>query len=319
MSNRRPRLRPQAPSGVQYSLRHGAAEVVIAEVGATLRSYRDGSTEIVSSFPLSDMAPSASGQVLAPWPNRLAGGTYEFHGKTVTVPIDDPKHKAAIHGLARWRPWSLIAAAQNRVALELTLLATPAYPFALTLEIDYHLSRHGLTVTSTAINVGDEACPFGIGFHPYFAVGVSVDDMELHLGAEHYAELNKDLTPTGRDVAVAGSDRDFRTPKPISATKLDTTYSDLLRNETGRAVVELNDRWRGRSTAIWMDEQFTCVQVFTGDTISSDVRRRKAIAVEPMTCPPNAFNSGTDLIVLEPGQRWSGQWGITPSEGERHG
>ena len=315
MSNRRPRLRPQAPSGVQYLLRHGSAEVVIAEVGATLRSYRDGEVDIVSGFPLSDFAPSGAGQVLAPWPNRIAHGQYSFGGRDLTVPIDDRANNSANHGLVRWRPWSLIAAAQNRVTLELTLLATPAYPFAITLEIEYHLSRHGLSVTSSATNVGDEACPFGIGFHPYFAVGVTVDDLELQIPASKYLELDKKLIPTGNVLDVAGTSVDFRTPRPIGSTKLDTSFTDLEVANDGRTTVTLHDRWRGRSTEVWMDDQFTCVQVFTGDTISREDRRRKSVAIEPMTCPPNAFNSGKGLIVLEPGHSWSGQWGITPREG----
>ena len=315
MSNRRPRLRPQAPSGVQYSLRHGTAEVVIAEVGATLRSYRDGDVEVLHGFPLSDYAPSGSGQVLAPWPNRIAEGKYSFGGRSLAVPIDDRENGSANHGLVRWRPWAVVAAAQNRVALELTLLATPAYPFAVTLEVEYHLSRNGLTVTSSATNVGDEACPFGLGFHPYFAVGVTIDDLELHVPARTYLELDKKLIPTGTVLDVEGSSVDFRSSAPIGSAKLNTTFTDLDVGDDGRTVVTLRDRWRGRSTEIWMDEQFTCVQVFTGDTISSDVRRRKSVAIEPMTCPPNAFNTGTGLIVLEPGHSWSGQWGITPNGG----
>jgi len=300
---------------VQYLLRHGAAEVVIAEVGATLRSYRDGDVDVVSPFSLGEFAPSASGQVLAPWPNRLAGGTYSFAGKEITAPLDDRRHGAAIHGLVRWRPWSVVAAAQNRVTLELMVHATPAYPFSVIMEVDYHLSRHGLQVTSSATNVGEEACPFGMGFHPYLAVGVSVDAAELHLPATSTLEVNKALIPTGNTVEVEGTNRDFRSPSPIGVTKLDTTYTNLIRESDGRCVVTLHDRWRGRSTAVWMDEQFTCVQVFTGDTIHDEQRRRKAVAIEPMTCPPNAFNSGEELIVLEPGHFWSGQWGITEMRG----
>ncbi len=289
--------------------------MVIAEVGATIRSYRDGEVDVIQSFPLSDYAPSGSGQVLAPWPNRIAEGKYSFDGRAIKVPIDDRENNSANHGLVRWRPWSVVAAAQNRVALELTLLATPAYPFSIMLEIEYHLSRHGLTVTSSATNVGDGACPFGIGFHPYFAVGVTVDDMELRVPARTYLELDKKLIPTGTDLAVEGSSVDFRSSRPIGTAKLNTTFADLDAFDDGRTVVTLHDRWRGRSTEVWMDEQFTCVQVFTGDTIASDDRRRKSVAVEPMTCPPNALNTGTGLIVLEPGQSWSGQWGITPTGG----
>ena len=51
-------------------------------------------------------------------------------------------------------------------------------------------------------------------------------------------------------------------------------------------------------------------RVFTGDTLEPE-RRRRGLAVEPMTCPPNAFRTGEGLIVLEPGGSFTGAWGIT--------
>jgi aldose 1-epimerase len=53
--------------------------------------------------------------------------------------------------------------------------------------------------------------------------------------------------------------------------------------------------------------------LFTGDPLR-DVNRC-AIAVEPMTCPPNAFRTGEALVRLEPGQAFAGSWGIAPLEG----
>ena len=44
---------------------------------------------------------------------------------------------------------------------------------------------------------------------------------------------------------------------------------------------------------------------YTGDTLDPVDRRRRGIAIEPMTCPPNALRTGTDLIRLDPGSLWT--------------
>ena len=61
---------------------------------------------------------------------------------------------------------------------------------------------------------------------------------------------------------------------------------------------------------LWLDESYRYVMAFTGDTLDPE-RRRRAIALEPMTCPPDALRSGTDLIRLAPGTTWTGRWGLS--------
>ena len=60
---------------------------------------------------------------------------------------------------------------------------------------------------------------------------------------------------------------------------------------------------------LWAGQGYGWLQVFTGDPLAPD-RRRKAVAVEPMTCPPNAFVTGDDLLVLQPGDTVTHTWGI---------
>lgn len=59
-----------------------------------------------------------------------------------------------------------------------------------------------------------------------------------------------------------------------------------------------------------MSRDYRYVQVFSGDTLGPD-KRRRGLAVEPMTCPPNAFRTGVDLMVLRPGEDIRLEWGIT--------
>ena len=64
---------------------------------------------------------------------------------------------------------------------------------------------------------------------------------------------------------------------------------------------------RSGELVLAVDEAWPWLQIYTGDTLPEGQRRR-SLAVEPMTCPPNALADGRDLVVLEPGGDWSGTW-----------
>jgi aldose 1-epimerase len=110
---------------------------------------------------------------------------------------------------------------------------------------------------------------------------------------------------------VDGTDLDFRAARPIGDAKLDTGYTDLERDHDDLARVEVRARDGRRGVTLWVDEGYPYLMVFTGD--HPDVER-PALAVEPMTCAPNAFQSGDGLIRLEPGASVTTTWGIAPQE-----
>jgi aldose 1-epimerase len=185
----------------------------------------------------------------------------------------------------------------NRVVMQHALRPQPGYPFSLDLRVEYSVSRRGLTVRTTAVNVGDEACPFGAGHHPYFVVGTpTVNSIVLQVPARTVLH-SSDTT------------LDFRNPTPIGSVVLDHTFTDLDREGSGTAIVNL--RGRDHGVEIWLDEAYGFIQVFTGDPLP-DVARR-SLAVEPMTCPANAFRTGVAVVRLEPADAFSGAWGIVPS------
>jgi len=283
---------------------------VVTEVGATLRAYATGGVDVVDGFAVDEISPAGRGQVLAPWPNRLDGGRYAFEGREGSAAIDEPERGNAIHGLARWLAWSARSKARDAVALGCVLPAQPAYPWRLELEIGYALSADGLTVTTRATNVSDVPAPFGIGFHPYLTVGVPVDEVVLTLPASRRLLTDDRALPVGEE----GVDRtafDFRSVRSMGATKLDTCFTGLRRNSDGRWRVRVEGG--GRALELWGDDGFGYLQAYTGDTLEPASRRRRAVAIEPMTCPPNALATGTDVIRLEHGATWSGTWGIDPA------
>ena len=301
-----------APSGQQWVIGHGRQELVVAEVGATIRSYSVAGEPVLAGFEADQWSHAGRGQVLAPWPNRLADGRFEFEGTVAQAPLNEPERANAIHGLVRWRPWQLEALAQNVLTVACTLYPSPGYPFLLGLRVEYRLGRLGLTITTSARNLGQESLPFGLGFHPYFTAGTEhVDTAVLELPATERLVLDARALPTGERHPVVGTEYDFTTARAIGPTAMDTAFGGLRRDGDRLAWASLSDPATGRGASIWVDDRFGYLMVFTGDNLSPDERRR-AVALEPMTCPPNALRSGQDLIVLLPGQEWTGSWGIRP-------
>jgi galactose mutarotase-like enzyme len=297
------------PSGEQYVISHGDQVAVVTEVGATLRAYSAGGLDVVDGFNADQPSSAGRGQVLAPWPNRLDGGRYAFEGVQGQAAIDEPERGNAIHGLVRWVPWTLGSRSEDDVTLGCVLHPQPAYPWRLELTVEYRLSPDGLTIGVRASNASGAPAPFGIGFHPYLTVGVRVDLARLRLPASHRLVTDERALPVGEE-EVEGTAFDFATAGTIGDTQLDTCFTGLRREDQGRcrAWVEA----RGRGVEVWADEGFGYLQAYTGDTLEPVARRRQGIAIEPMTCPPNAFATGIDLIRLEPGETWRGRWGITP-------
>jgi len=295
-------------TGEQIGLRAGEQRVVVAEVGAGLRSYTVGDRDVLDGYAADELAPSGRGQVLLPWPNRIEDGTYEFGGARHQLPLNEVEARNAIHGLVRWSAWSATDHSPDRVLLEHTLHPQPGYPFSLALGIEYSLSQDGLRVTSTATNVGPEACPYGFGMHPYLTMGTEkVDELILHAPGRTVLTTNDRGIPVGSE-PVEGTEYDFRRPRPIGTAKLDHAFTDLERDGDGLANVELRHPEDERTILVWLDESHRYVQLFTGDPLP-DVDRR-SLAVEPMTCAPNAFRTGDGLLVLEPGETTTSTWGI---------
>ena len=294
----------------------GDQRAVVTEVGAGLRSYRVGGDDILDGYPAGSMSTSGRGQVLAPWPNRLEDGSYELDGRRHELPLSEPATRTAIHGLVRWARWTIGRRDESSVMLEHVLYPQPGYPFTLALSLEYALSGDGLTVHSSATNVGEGACLFGSGAHPYLTVGTpTVDSNELCVPADNVLRSDERGLPVERH-AVDGTEFDFRASRPIGPTVLDNAFGDLRRGADGLARVELRAPESGRAVALWVDEAFSMVMVFTGDTLP-DVNRR-SVAIEPMTCPPNAFRTG-EALRLEPGAATAAAWGIAPEPIVRSG
>ncbi|MEA2212105.1 MAG: aldose 1-epimerase [Solirubrobacteraceae bacterium] len=298
------------PSGQQHEIRHGDQRAVIVEVGGGLRIYETEAGPVLDGYRVTERCDGGRGQPLMPWPNRLRDGRYAFNGRPQQLPLTEPESATAIHGLVRWANWAVAEHDRNRVVVGYRLHPQPGWPGTLDLRIDYRLDDDGLTVAATALNVGPEPCPFGAGFHPYVGLGAgAVDTLTLRLPVRTRLEADERGLPCGR-APVAGTGLDYREPRPIGQARLDGCFTDLVRDPDGRARVRVATP--ERAVTVWADEAFGYLMVFTGDTLAPD-RRRRGVAIEPMSCPPNALASGEAIVVLEPGGVFSGSWGISTS------
>ena len=279
------------PSGRQYEIRHGEQVAVVVEVGGGVREYRVGARAVLDPYPLDAMCDGAHGAPLVPWPNRLADGRYRFDGVDHQVAITEPEKGNAIHGFLRWRSWDAVREEPNRVTMGTRLHPLTGYPFLLDVEVDYRLDDAGLTVTTTATNRGDRSCPYGAGQHPYLSPGSGVIDdavLSFMAGNRIVTDQTRQL-PTGVE-PVAGGRFDFSDPRRLGDLRIDFAFTDLARDETGLAWVRLAGP-DGRRVELWVDGTYPIVELYTGDTLRPD-RRRLGLGAEPMTCPPNAFQSG---------------------------
>ena len=306
------------PTGRQIRLTYGDQEAVVVELGGGLRTYTVGGRPVLDGYASEESSSGGRGQALMPWPNRLGDGRFEWDGRDLQTALTEPEQHNAIHGLVRWTPWTVVAERSDRARLEYRLYPQPGWPWILDLAVTYSLSDAGLEVRTSVVNLpgGAGRCPFGVGWHPYlYAFGGLVDQAVLTFEAATGYLLDDRGLPTGT-TPVAGTDRDFRGGRPIGDAHLDHAFTDLVRDPLGRAFVELAAAGGSNlGTRLWMDGAYTHLMVFSGDTLAEVDRRRRGLAVEPMTCAPDMLHNRFGQIVLDEGETFEASWGLVALEG----
>jgi aldose 1-epimerase len=307
-------LRPRPLTGTQHEIRSGDYWAAITELGAGLRELTYAGKPMITAYLRDELPPAGAGQLLAPWPNRIDGGRYDFAGSSYQLALSEPAGGNAIHGLTRWANWDRRAPAADghpadHVTLTHVLLGTQGYPFCLELSASYQLDPgSGLQVTVTASNAGSRPAPYGTGSHPYLTAGTPlVNDCELEVGASRWLPTDNRGIPSARPQDITGTPFDFRTSRLIGDTQLDHALTGLTRDGSGLAWASL--KAGDTRVGLWAGPGYDWLQVFTGDALGPGLRR-KALAIEPMTCPANAFVTGDGLLTLAPGDSVTYAWGI---------
>ena len=286
----------------EAELAAGDARLEIDLRGGGMRRLVVGDWDVLDGYPAGTVAPGFPGAVLLPWPNRVRHGRWTWRGEQLQLDVESPEQPNALHGLVATQQWSVLDEAPGAVTVGTVLEPHPGYPFRLAAAVDYALTADRLTVTLRVRNSGPREAPFGAGMHPYLHVGAHEDGgigaAELTVGARTALETDGGL-PTGARHRFHGD------VGRIGHRAFDTPLTDLERDDDGWARVRL--RGSAGELELAVDEQWPWLQVYTGDQFPEGQHRR-SLAVEPMSCPPNALADGADLVVLAPGGEWSGTW-----------
>lgn len=297
-------------TGEQLEIRHGDAHAIVTTVGASLRAFEVAGVPYVETYGADDTPPLGAGAVLVPWPNRIAGATWNHDGAPQRLAVTEPARGNAIHGLVRHEPWTVTEHAACSVTLQIDVAGAAGWPFPFRTTISYELDAAGLTVTHGVHNSGEQDLPFGVGTHPYPRPGnVDVDDCELVLSARTVLPVDQDsMVPNGEQLDVSGTEHDFRDGQALRDIELDTAFGGCRPGPDG--LIRHTVRHSGGGVQLWAEPTFGWVQVFTPADFPG--KGARAVAIEPMTCPPDALNSGVDLLWLSADESWTGRWGISP-------
>ena len=295
------------PTGQQFEIIAGDVRAVVTEVGGGLRALTRAGLPYLETYDEGSRPPRGAGAILVPWPNRTAGGRWTWQGGTQQLALTEPAAGNAIHGLLRHVLYRRGERTAEAITLHAVVPPQPGWPVGLDTSVRYAVDGAGLTVTHTVRNVGREAIPFGVGAHPYLRAGdTPTDDATLTLAAASTLPLLGGL-PTGPAVPVTGQ-LDLRGGRRLGGMQLDHAFGDCA-PAAGDTLVRHRLDGAGTGVELWAEPVFGWVQVYTPDDHPG---RGRAVAVEPMTCPPDALNSGVGLLTVAPGEEWSGRWGLRP-------
>ena len=296
-------------SGVQYRLRNSGYEAVIASVGASLRVLTKCGRDLVVRYAEHEVRPAYSGAILAPWPNRIGRGLYTENGVELQLPLTEPARGHALHGLVAWADFEAVDVSEDAVTLRTSITPQWGYPHRVLVSVAYRLTEAGLGVTVRATNMGSSTAPVGLGSHPYLVGGEGrVDDWLVRIPAAVVMLVDEALMPVCVE-PVSDTAFDFRLSHPVGDLFIDHAFTGLIPDADGRHRVQVLAA-NGTGVEISWGGGMPWLQIHTAD--NPDPRMsRLGLAVEPMTCPPDAFNSGTDVIRVEPGASTSAAWTIS--------
>lgn len=296
----------------EYSIEGDGYTAVVLGLGATVRELTHEGRPLTVGFGADEEMPNFRGAFVAPWPNRIGDGRYTFDGVEYEVPINEPERGTALHGLVYAASWTLLNRSASSVTLACVIQPSDGYPFELALEARFSVDSLGFRTDVRATNTGTRRAPYGVCPHPYLLAGPSpLDQWVFELPATTVLTVTPDRLLPIEKKQVAGTPFDFRSARPIGDVQIDHAFTGLSRDGSGLATVRVTDPQAGTGTAMTWDATCPWVQIHTADLPQKPESTRLGLAVEPMTCPPEAFSTGEDLVVLEPGESHRAGWTIT--------
>jgi aldose 1-epimerase len=287
------------------SSRHGGeVSAVVSERAAALRALRVGGRDLLEPTVMSDRPPGMAGAILAPWPNRVEGARWTHAGHELQLAVTEPELGHANHGLLLDTDFEALAAEPGSLLLGGQIGAQTGYPFSLEVRVQYRLHRLGIEVVIAVRNDGDATAPVAIGAHPYLRVPAG--EAELQVDADTAHTLDDAFIPRER-FPVGGTWWDLRQRRAMEDAPSHATYEHA---GPARELVHSLTAPDGSVVEVRADADFRWTQLYVHDALAADDGPRRAVAIEPMTAPPNALRTGIGLRRLEPGESWRVGYGI---------
>lgn len=301
------------------TLHAGDYTAAISSYGSSLRKLEYGGAPLAVGFAADEYPPMSSGNILCPWPNRIADGTFIHNGCLHRLDITEPERANAIHGFVRESRWEIAEKNENAVVFELHDGSHIGWPWFMNYRAMWELSADsGLSCTLEVANADDETVPLAIGFHPYItAHGHPLDECVLATDVDTYLPLEPQRNlPAGpvTSTEALGLASSLAAGVAMKDVFFDHCFGPVDPGASGISAV-LEHPSTGDRVVLRSDSPCRWLQIFTADP----ARRAgypgvgRALAVEPMTAPPNALRSGLDLTTLNPGESVTAKYSIAAS------
>lgn len=284
----------------------GHATAVVSPVAAALRRLHVAGRALIEPTVYSDPAPGLAGALLTPWPNRVEGGRWWLGSQEQRFTATEPRTGHALHGLLAEREFAIVARAEDHVELAAAIDPGPGYPFALDVTVAYRLTESGVDAEIRIHNRDSVSAPVAVGIHPYLRLGErDARGLTIDLDAEWAYHLDATEIPRHRFL-VDGTAWDLRGGRPVPEVPRHATFEHGVAANRERVLRDSG----GDRVAVWTDEEFRWTQLYVVDGFAADDGPRTAVALEPMTAPPNALRTGIGLRWLDADEEWTLRWGI---------
>ncbi|MGH2647422.1 MAG: aldose 1-epimerase [Ginsengibacter sp.] len=291
----------------KFILKDNAANtfaVILPAFGAILHSFvinnNSKSVNVIESYKTADdfvnnhESCGFLGSKLSPFVCRLKNGSYRFGEKKYKFE-KFYLGKNAIHGKLYSKEFKVTAQTSNELHASLTMkyeyrAEDKGYPFNYDCLVTWQLeSDNKLSVTTECINKDAGLIPIQDGWHPYFNLGDSVDDLQLEFQSKEMVEFNSNLIPTQNLIPYS----EFNSLKKIGDTFFDNCFT--LNMDACQPLCVLRNPLKKIEIEIYPDKSYPYIQIYIPPP-------RKTIAIENISGAPDAFNNGMGFVTLEPGQ-----------------
>jgi galactose mutarotase-like enzyme len=276
-----------------------------------------------------DLGYRLGAAMLVPYPNRIRGKlsadgktlTTEWQGHTITLPANNigknpGAERHAMHGL-------ILKAKAEEVSVEKIAGGEEAsavihggdfgghWLSQTDLVVTVRLTAEAVDVSITARNVGKEAEPMAIGWHPYFNLpSGDRKQARLRIPGDQIAEIDgyDNVFPTGKLSKVDGTKFDLRAAggQPLGDIFFDDNWSHLIWNKGEVTVQVIDPAARYGVDVIGLSPEIKTIQAYAPPT-------QKFVAIEHQYNFADPFGKewgsmDTGMVTLKPGQ--STKWHV---------